>query len=71
MKTIVKKFETFQRPLGFKRYLTDNETEKMYNHFSEYSWSIFIDSVGNIILGNGYDSGGFCYITEEDLRDLE
>lgn len=68
--SVVKKFNKFEEPVGFKRELTDEEEKIMRNNFKDYSWTTFVDERGFIILGNGIDEGGYFYITEDDLLNF-
>lgn len=68
---VVRKFDTLTEPeLPIKRRLTDEESDKMFKHFSNHSWSN-VDNKGRIILGGGEGSGGMYYITEDDLRCID
>ncbi len=65
-----KSFSVFTEPiLPFKRKLSEDETQKMYRHFADHSWS-HVDATGKIILGGGEDSAGMYYINENDLTHL-
>jgi hypothetical protein len=68
--TMIKKLNKFEKPLGFKRELTDDEQKIMRNNFKNYSWTNFVDERGFIILGNGIDEGGYFYINEDDLLNF-
>ena len=57
-----------KEPMG--RPLTEDERKKMFNHFQNFSWTVNIDARGHIVLGNGEDEGGRCYIDKEDLQLL-
>lgn len=63
-------FDSFQIPQGCSRPLLKQELEVLDRYFPNYAFSNIVDSRGFIILGNGIDEGGYCYLTEEDLLNF-
>ena len=60
---------------SLKRDLTDDEREKMRKHFSNHSYSNYVDANGRIVLGGGEEFNGehygMYYITASDLEKLD
>lgn len=63
----IRLFDSFQIPQGCSRPLSKQEEDVLTHYLPKFSFSRIVDSRGFIILGNGIDEGGYCYLTEEDL----
>ena len=77
MKTYIKEFpETMRLPIPNGRELTEQETERMWVHYSEYSWAMRADDEGRVYFGNGEDESNddttFVrnYVMIEDIMKL-
>lgn len=57
----------------YKRRITEYESDILSKYFiDKFSWSLFVDKNGYIILGGGEDEeGGMKYITDDFFDNLE